>query len=225
MEKTVSEMFKALEGAADGAFVVDDELRIHTWNEAAEEILGFGNVDVLGQLCYQIIQGYDEEKRLICKACCQVAQLALNAEPVPNYDMRARTKGGDRHWLNMSIITSKLGENGNRQMIVHLFRDISQKKKDEIFLGQILETARRYHNIPDDLDYQSEPHQLIEYLTPREQEVLSLLVRGLSTQEIVETLSISPNTARNHIQHILQKLQVHSRLEAVTYALKNGRSD
>ncbi|MEJ2746212.1 MAG: LuxR C-terminal-related transcriptional regulator, partial [bacterium] len=59
-------------------------------------------------------------------------------------------------------------------------------------------------------------------LTPRELEILELLARGHGTSEISELLAISQNTVRNHIQHILQKLQVHTRLEAVTYAIKNG---
>jgi PAS domain S-box-containing protein len=218
----MSEIYEALEGAADGAFVVDEELRIHFWNEAAEEILGFVDDDVVGQFCYQVLQGTDEEKRLICKACCQVAKFSLKAEPVANYDIYVRTIQGDRRWLNMSIITLKMGGNGNEKLIIHLFRDISKKKEDEMFFRRILETARRYHKIPDEPDDVRESENLIEALTAREREVLTLLVRGLKTQEIAEDLSISQHTARNHIQRILQKLQVHSRLEAVTYALKHG---
>lgn len=221
----MSEMIEALNDAADGAFVVDEQLQIRFWNEAAEEILGFGNGDVLGQKCYQLLQGQGEDNRLICKACCQVVCLALQAEPVSNYDIRVRTNDGDRKWLNVSIIISKMDENGDKKMIVHLFRDISKKKNDEIFFRQILETAQRYHNIPDELDDSLDPHHLIESLTGREREVLTLLTRGLSSQEIADDLSISRNTARNHIQRILQKLQVHSRLEAVTFALRNGLRD
>lgn len=221
----MSDMVEALNSTADGAFVVDEELRIRFWNEAAEEIVGFGNGDVLGQKCYQILQGQDEESRLICKACCQVACLALQAEPVSNYDIRVLTNNGERKWLNMSILISKTGENGGKKMIVHIFRDISKKKNDEMFFHQILATARRYHNIPFELKESMDPHHLIDNLTGREREVLTLLTRGLNSREIAEHLSISRNTARNHIQRILQKLQVHSRLEAVAYALKNGLLD
>lgn len=221
----MSELLEALNGAADGAFVVDEQLRIRFWNETAEEILGFGNGDVYGQKCYQLLQGHDEENRLICRSCCQVACLALQAEPVSNYDIHMRTNNGERKWLNVSIITTKMGENGDKKMIVHLFRDISKKKNDEMFFRQILETAQRYHNIPNELDESLDPHDLIESLTGREREVLTLLTRGLSSQEIADDLSISRNTARNHIQRVLQKLQVHSRLEAVTFALRNGLRD
>jgi two-component system nitrate/nitrite response regulator NarL len=49
-----------------------------------------------------------------------------------------------------------------------------------------------------------------------------LLVRGMSGADIAKELSISKNTVRTHIQSILTKLQVHSRLEAVAFATRNG---
>jgi DNA-binding NarL/FixJ family response regulator len=59
-------------------------------------------------------------------------------------------------------------------------------------------------------------------LTPREREVLGLLAQGSSTSEIGRKLTISLNTARNHIQNILEKLGVHTRLEAVIYAIDHN---
>ena len=58
-------------------------------------------------------------------------------------------------------------------------------------------------------------------LTAREREVLGLLVRGASGLEIAAELSISRNTVRTHVQSILTKLQVHSRLEAATFAVRH----
>jgi two-component system nitrate/nitrite response regulator NarL len=63
---------------------------------------------------------------------------------------------------------------------------------------------------------------LASHLTTREREVLALLVRGLSGADIAAELSISKNTVRTHIQSILTKLQVHSRLEAVAFATRHG---
>jgi len=62
---------------------------------------------------------------------------------------------------------------------------------------------------------------VIEQLTLREREVLRLLAEGLGTSEIARRLFVSSATARNHVQHILNKLNVHSRLEAVALALSN----
>jgi DNA-binding NarL/FixJ family response regulator len=61
----------------------------------------------------------------------------------------------------------------------------------------------------------------VEPLTPRELEVLRALVEGLSTPEICERLFIAPNTLRTHVQNIMGKLHVHSKLEAVAFALRN----
>jgi two-component system NarL family response regulator len=60
----------------------------------------------------------------------------------------------------------------------------------------------------------------VEPLTPRELEVLKSLVEGLSTPEICTRLVITPNTLRTHVQNIMGKLHVHSKLEAVSFALR-----
>jgi NarL family two-component system response regulator LiaR len=59
-------------------------------------------------------------------------------------------------------------------------------------------------------------------LTTREKEILSLLVEGLSNKEIADKLVISTTTVKFHISNILNKLQVSSRLEAVSLAIKNN---
>jgi len=62
---------------------------------------------------------------------------------------------------------------------------------------------------------------LVEPLTPRELEVLRALTEGLATPEICDRLAITPNTLRTHVQNIMGKLHVHSKLEAVAFALRN----
>lgn len=59
-------------------------------------------------------------------------------------------------------------------------------------------------------------------LTRRELDVLALLVEGADSAYIAQRLFLSPNTVRTHVQNILTKLQVHSRLEAATYAVRHG---
>jgi DNA-binding NarL/FixJ family response regulator len=61
-----------------------------------------------------------------------------------------------------------------------------------------------------------------EPLTPREHEVLGHLAKGSSVPDISETLHIAPLTVRTHIRNLMAKLDVHSRLEAVSFALRNG---
>ena len=57
-------------------------------------------------------------------------------------------------------------------------------------------------------------------LTTRELEVLKLVARGLANRDIAGELFISENTVKNHVRNILEKLQLHSRMEAVVYAVR-----
>jgi len=57
-------------------------------------------------------------------------------------------------------------------------------------------------------------------LTEREMGVLRLVARGLNNRDIAKALFISENTVKNHIRNILEKLQLHSRMEAVVYAVR-----
>ena len=62
----------------------------------------------------------------------------------------------------------------------------------------------------------------VEALTPREVEVLKLFSRGLSYREAADVLNISPHTIGDHVKSIHQKLQVHSRAEALFEARQLG---
>ncbi|GAB2885038.1 response regulator [Nocardioides pacificus] len=62
-------------------------------------------------------------------------------------------------------------------------------------------------------------------LTDRELEVLRLVARGLNNREIARQLFISDNTVKNHVRNILEKLQLHSRMEAVMYAVREKLLD
>ncbi|HZG05527.1 MAG TPA: response regulator transcription factor [Streptomyces sp.] len=62
-------------------------------------------------------------------------------------------------------------------------------------------------------------------LTPRERETLLLLAEGVGTREIGERLGVAYNTARNHVQRVLEKLGARSKLEAVAIARREGLLD
>ena len=57
-------------------------------------------------------------------------------------------------------------------------------------------------------------------LTDREMEVLTLVAQGLNNRDIAKELFISENTVKNHVRNILEKLHLHSRMEAVVYAVR-----
>jgi DNA-binding NarL/FixJ family response regulator len=66
------------------------------------------------------------------------------------------------------------------------------------------------------------PPHAVEQLTPREREVLDLVVRGLSNPEICRQLVITEATAKTHVARILQKLGLRDRIQVVIYAYESG---
>ena len=83
-------------------------------------------------------------------------------------------------------------------------------------LGSLVEDmARRGRQRQDNL-------RLLAKLTPREREVLVLLSAGGDNESIARRLFISPQTARTHIQNVLHKLGLHSRLAAAAFAMQEG---
>ncbi len=67
---------------------------------------------------------------------------------------------------------------------------------------------------------QNEP--AYESLTPRERETLAWLAQGASNKEIARTLDVAESTIKVHVQNILRKLELHSRVQAAVYAVENG---
>ena len=66
---------------------------------------------------------------------------------------------------------------------------------------------------------------ILPRLTDRELEVLRLVARGLNNRDAAKELFISENTVKNHVRNILEKLQLHSRMEAVMYAVREKLLD
>jgi DNA-binding NarL/FixJ family response regulator len=64
--------------------------------------------------------------------------------------------------------------------------------------------------------------RLLGDLTEREREILGLLAHGVRNEDIAKQLFISPQTVQTHVRNILGKLRVHSKLEAVAFAVKHG---
>lgn len=96
----------------------------------------------------------------------------------------------------------------------------------EVLRNELLQTIRRVHTggtyLPPPLAAALEAQRDSPTLSRREIEVLELVARGLSNKQIAYTLDINETTAKNHVQHILQKLGAQDRTQAATAAIQRG---
>ena len=216
-------LFQSLSRTNDGAFIIDGHHRIIFWNQAAEKILGYTAEEVKGRQCYEILGGRDEQGRTLCQRFCRVAIQAERGNVLPNQDVFVHTQMGEGRWLNVTTFVYPIEDKTIAPVIVHVFRDATENKNYQHFVNQVLSASERLQEEDGHQIISSAPtkHQA-DGLTAREWQVLELLAQGLSTSAIAGTLTISPSTVRNHVQNILGKLGVHSRLEAITYAYQHG---
>jgi DNA-binding NarL/FixJ family response regulator len=82
--------------------------------------------------------------------------------------------------------------------------------------------ARLLPQVAREREAQRDAMMLLNDLTDREREILSLLAEGMRNDDIAQKLYISPQTVQTHVRNILGKLRVHSKLEAVAFAVKHG---
>jgi len=218
----MSRIFEFIANSGDGVFAVDHLQTIVLWNERAVEILGFSAAEVLGKKCYRIVCGRDAQGCAVCRRDCEAIAAAQSLRPAATADVIARSKGDAEIWLNLSTVVVP-SRRGKLSVLVHLFRDVTQgrgvlriarKLADMVADGSSEEPRLRPPTVPDDACRVD--------LTRREREILSLLASCSSTEAIAGKLHISKRTVCNHVNNILRKLDVHSRLEAVTYAIRHG---
>ncbi|MBK8050343.1 MAG: PAS domain S-box protein [Anaerolineales bacterium] len=211
-----------LDRSADGAYIIDQEQRISAWNKAAESILGFTAQEVVGANCFQVLGGHLDGGCMVCRRGCLPHTAGLRGELVPNFDAQVRTAGGLPRWINVTVIALPAA-NGNSEpdTVIHFFRDIEAKKRAETFTKDVVGWVRQLR-LQGPEPFAANPLPIDTGLTERECQVLRLLCQGADTDNIASQLVIDKSTVRNHIQRILHKLGVHSRLEAVTYAREHG---
>ncbi len=82
--------------------------------------------------------------------------------------------------------------------------------------------AENNYNHPPPVEDAQKGFKLAELLTGREQEVLSLLAKGLTNSEIAERLHISKHTVKNHISSIYRKIGINDRTQIALLAIRNG---
>jgi PAS domain S-box-containing protein len=208
---------------ADGVFAVRDQ-RIIRWNKGAEKILKYSATEVLNRECYKVVAGRIHPDKIWCSEKCRVQNCVSSGGQLEDFDLLTQTAQREPVWVNVS---TAFASNGGQPLTVHFFRDITREKKAgqaiETFLSSLGISGVGRDKLQDaPVAARTSSVDLPLNLSVRELEVLTLLAEGLSTKGLAERLNISHFTARNHIQNILVKLDLHSKAQAVSYAFKKG---
>ncbi len=206
----LADLLDVLGRTGDAMVAIDGSFGIIAWNDAATELLGYSADEALGRPCHEILCWRDRCGDAVCNGLCPAAQPGEPDQVVDAQEVLGRSASGKTLWLSASTIVPPM-ELRDECRLVHLIREVSLPPELERVIverlgGSTPGTARSDGRL--------------DVLTPREREVLQLLTEGLDGSAIAERLFLSQATVRNHIQHILAKLEVHSRVEAVAFALR-----
>jgi DNA-binding CsgD family transcriptional regulator len=165
----------------------------------------------MGRPCCAVFAERDGPDNGPCHQGCHVLTSVTQSAPVQHRAVATRTKGGKPVWLDVSILAVP-DARPDTLAIVQLFRDVTTAKEIEALVRERFLQAQ-LSAPPDD----AAPLEL----TRREHEILRLIANGAGTRTMADQLRVSPITVRNHVQNILRKLNVHSRLEAMAYATRH----
>src|SRR5215210_9255283 len=215
--KQVRELPPAVKGltearTGDAVYVVDPDYKIVHWDSQMESLTGALSQEALGKTCYQAVMGEREDGGPFCAHGCSVMHLAQAHRPVSSFEMRIKTRSGDRRWVSVSNLTVETEEG---PYLVHLFRDAQGTHN-------VLEMAHGLIQLSSKEEAPAPRRREIPALTPRQLEVLQLLSEGKSVKEIGKELYLSEATVRNQVRSLLQALGAHSQLEVLAKAREIG---
>jgi PAS domain S-box-containing protein len=205
-------------GSADAAFATDEQGRIVIWNKSAEKLLGYPAARVLGKPCHEILCGHDVFGNRFCDEGCALNHMVRREEPFHHFEMAILKESGEAFSASFTIFMVP-GPRAPLYTLIHLFQPVAHMQEVDELIRKIL-AASPSPALPAPLP-QPRSSPAVVALTAREIEILRLLADGTSTRQIADSLFISVATARNHIQNILRKLEVHSKLEAVAQAFRD----
>ena len=206
--------------AQDGAFGVGKDQRIVFWNRSAERILGHSASEMLGAFCYEAFSNSSSEQQgVVCQPDCRTISLARTLKVDSTYSIRVATKQDGPKWLSVTHVLIP-SDDEDLGVLAHIFHDVSEEMAAKTLVNQLRDWVPQQPatTVPAPSTTNNRPARL----TPREEEVLRLLAAGMNTAQVANKLVITTTTARNHIQRLLSKLDVHSRLEAVVIASRGG---
>ncbi|MDL1950346.1 PAS domain-containing protein, partial [Acidobacteria bacterium ACD] len=201
------------------AFATDADERIVFWNKGAEELLGHSAEKALGRPCFAVVGGRDLYGNRFCHHGCSVVSATRDQEPVNSYEFTVPAGSTDPKHLNVTVVQIP-GQRPELFTIVHILQQVDHGSRLATLLRQ-LEGPKPGETLTP-LSVAPPPVPDDPPLTDREREILHWVAAGLQNKEIAHKLDISLATVRNHIHRILEKLEVHSKLEAVSLAFRRG---
>lgn len=196
-------------------FTIDRDQRVTFWNHACEDLTGVSAAHATGRACHEILQGQDCSGRPFCGPDCPVAALSKGGPSPSKFSIRISAGEAGRVQLNVGTMLVPSDVEGE-WMVVHFMQrghcKSSAGSLERIDMGAHLNRKTYPVAAP------GPSSQGLGLLTEREREILCLMAYGQTTDVISERLHISATTVRNHIQRLMAKLNVHSRVEAVSCA-------
>jgi len=172
-------------------------------NAEAEALMGRSGRECEGTPCHRMVRGTNACGVPLCRNFCAVRMLAGNHARIEPIKMRVPGAGG--RWIQVMII-ALTAPDGSYPWLVHCATDAERSERMEHYLMRV---ATRSGGIED------ADRVAADLLSAREREILELLGQDRDLHDIASRLFISYVTVRNHVQHILAKLEVHSIEEAV----------
>ena len=199
---------------ASAACGIDRRHRIVYWNDAAAALLGWTSREALGKRCYDVFAGRDVFGNACCFRDCGVEVASSRGETAAPFVMDVRARDGKA--LRVVTRTVALPSTGAAyRTLVHLFENGNGDALDAILARVKSAVSPR----PEPL---AGPPEASLALSPREHEILILLAAGYGSVNIAARLGLSHATVRNHVQHLLRRMEVHSQVEAVSLAFRRG---
>jgi DNA-binding CsgD family transcriptional regulator len=191
---------------SDAVFVVGRGARIVWWGPKAEQLLGVSAARALGRHCYDVFAGLSDSYGGPCRAACPRLEAARHGAVPGTMPIERVGPDGEKTPYTLGFVVDSSGE-----YMIHIVRECEAP------------TVNRWAgtSCPRQSGMDARPAG-VGLLTPREREVLRLLASGAGSRAIAEQLSISGVTVRNHVRNVLEKLGVHSRLEAAAVAHQAG---
>lgn len=220
VQMLLRELKELVESTGEATFAVDGAGLIAAWNAAAERMFDLPATEVVGKPCGEIICGTDECGP-VCSPECGIRQAIVARRKVNSYDLQVPTPCG-RQWCNISVLVAEVA-NSTLPYSIHIVRGTDVQKRLELLVRQFIlnETGVPMAEVKGLAATTRSPARAVK-LTLRELEVLRLLARGVTTQSIAAQLHISQVTVNNHTQHLMHKLNAHTRLEAIRRAEHAG---